>query len=576
MRRFLRMLRFANPYKRRIFFFIFTSLGFSAFRSLPLILIQKYLGVLFVSRAAHTLWSLTWMLTAAWLFGIYFMVRRRVTEAYILTAAQRDARNRIMAHILRQPLGFFDRWRTGELLARIDQGTGAVGVTIGVVMVLVREPLTIVSVLGVIIYMNWKLALIGMVGFPLAAWPLALLTRRIRRISLKVHQRFAARSDAVIQVFTGMQVVKGFRRGEYETRRLEVSNEELFGLGMKQARTVANLRGLVEIINGIGGMGVVVVGGVLVIHGHLTGEELLTFLIALVMLHGPVRSLGGVNAAIQGALVGGERFFGLLDTDETLPVPEHPVRIERLCETVRFKNVSFSYGREEVLKDVDLEIEAGKATAIVGPSGSGKSTVLKLLMRTYDPTSGSVQVDGVDLRQLDHATWLDGIGIVTQEPLLFNTSLTENVLYGKLDASAEEVREAARVANIHDDIMKLPQRYDTPAGERGGQLSGGQRQRVCLARSLVRNPMMLILDEATSSLDSASEKTVQKAIARAQVGRTSVVVAHRLSTVMDAERIYVLVDGRVEAFGRHEELIERSPTYRRLWRIQQGAALESA
>jgi subfamily B ATP-binding cassette protein MsbA len=480
-----------------------------------------------------------------------------------------------MAHILRQPLSFFDRWRTGELLARVSQGKGAVGATISIFMVLVKEPLTIAGILGVIIYLNWKLALIGMVGFPLAAWPLAVLTRRIQRIAMKAQRRVAARSDAVIQVFTGMQVVKGLRRGGYETRRLEVSNEELFNLGMKQARTVANLRGLVETINGIGSLGVVLVGGALVIYGHLSGEELLTFLFALVALHGPVRSLGGVNATIQSALVGGGRYFELLDADETLPVPENSVPIEHLRESIRFRNVSFSYGREEVLKDVNLEIEAGKATAIIGPSGSGKSTVLKLLMRAYDPTSGSVQVDGVDLRQLDHATWLDRIGIVTQEPLLFNTSIAENILYGRLDASVEEVREAARVANIHDDIMKLPQGYDTPAGERGGQLSGGQRQRVCLARSLVRNPMMLILDEATSSLDSVSEKTVQKAIAHAQVGRTSVIVAHRLSTVIDAARIYVLVDGHVEASGRHEELIERSSTYRRLWRIQQGAADES-
>jgi subfamily B ATP-binding cassette protein MsbA len=576
MRKIFRMLRFATPYKRRILFFLFTSVGYSACHSLPIYLIREYLGVVFESRAAYTLWTLTWILTAAWLFRAYFLVRRQVTEAYILRAAQRDAQDRLMAHILRQPLGFFDRWRTGELLARIGKGTGGVGTMVGASMLLVKEPLTIIAILGVIIYMNWKLALIGIVGFPLAFWPLVALMRRIRRIALQAQRRGAARSDSVIQTFTGMQVVKGFRRGEYEAGRLKASNEELFGLGMKQARTVANLRGLVEIINGIGALGVVVAGGFLVIHGHLTGKELLAFLFALVALHGPVKSLSGVNATIQGALVGGERFFELLDIDETLPAPEHPVRIERLSEAIRFKNVGFSYGREEVLKDVDLEIEAGKATAIVGPSGSGKSSVLKLLMRAYDPTSGSVQIDGVDLRHLDQAGWLDGIGIVTQEPLLFNTSITENVLYGKLDASPEEIREAARVANIHDDIMKLPQGYDTLAGERGGQLSGGQRQRVCLARSLVRNPMILILDEATSSLDSVAEKTVQKAIARAQVGRTSVVVAHRLSTVMDAERIYVLVDGHIEAFGRHQELIERSPTYGRLWRIQQGAGVESA
>lgn len=262
--------------------------------------------------------------------------------------------------------------------------------------------------------------------------------------------------------------------------------------------------------------------------------------------------------------------FELLDANEHLPVAPDAKPAQAPKEAIRLCKVCFSYDKKPVLDHVDIEIPAGKTTAIVGPSGSGKSTVVNLVARFYDPNSGTVEVDGQDLKRLEPASWLKLLGLVTQEPLLFNASIKDNIRYGRLEATDAEIEVAAKLAGIHEEILKLPHGYDTIVGERGTRLSGGQRQRICIARALVRNPAVLLLDEATSSLDSASERQVQEAIARAKTGRTTLVVAHRLSTVIDADRIYVLVDGKIEAYGTHEALLEKSPTYKRLWELQQG------
>ena len=374
----------------------------------------------------------------------------------------------------------------------------------------------------------------------------------------------------MVQVFGATRVVKGFGREEEEASRFAATNSEIFHHSMKGARAASSLKGLVEIVNAVGGVAVVFVGGLMVLRGHFAPQDFFTFLFALVSLHKPSRVLGDANAQINNCLPGAERLFELLDVKDALPVPPDAVAAGPLRDAIRFRDVRFSYGREEVLGGVDLEMCAGKVTAIVGPSGSGKSTLVNLAARFYDPASGSVEVDGVDLKSVKPESWLGQLGLVTQDPVLFNTSIRDNIRYGRLDATNVEVEGAARLSNIHEDIVKLPEGYDTPAGERGMQLSGGQRQRICLARALVRGPAVLLLDEATSSLDSASERLVQEAIASAQKGRTSIVVAHRLSTVMDADRIYVLVGGRVEAAGRHDELLDTSATYKHLWEIQQG------
>ena len=570
LKKLLRMFHFVSPYKWRLFFFIFTALGFSIFASLPLFIAREFLRLVFEKGGESEFYTAVGLLLACWVMRAYFIVRREVAAQYLANVAVRDGTNRVMAHLVNRPLAFFDRWRSGELISRIGTDAQALAMTVRFFTIFVREPLTVVGVVAVIFYLNWKLALLGLIGFPLAAAPIALISRVVRRSSHRGRESAADRSDAMVQVFGATRVVKGFGREEKESDGFAATNSKIFYHNMKVARASAALRGIVETVNGIGGVAVVFVGGLMVLRGVFTPQDFFTFLFALVSLHQPTRSLGDANAQINNCLPGAERLFELLDVKDSLPVPPDAAPAGPPRDAIRFRGVRFSYGREEILGGVDLEMGAGKVTAIVGPSGSGKSTLVNLAARFYDPASGSVEVDGVDLKNIRPESWLDQLGLVTQDPILFNTSIGDNIRYGRLDATDADVEEAARLANIHEDILKLPEGYDTPAGERGMQLSGGQRQRICLARALVREPAVLLLDEATSSLDSASERLVQEAIASAQKGRTSIVVAHRLSTVMDADRIYVLVGGRVEAAGRHDELLDTSATYKHLWEIQQG------
>ncbi len=572
MNKFLRMFRFVSAYKWRLFFFFYTAIGFSAFTGLSVIMLHRVTKAV-IERAPWTVWkSVLLAVAGAWLLRVYFTIRRLIAEQYLMNVAVRDATNRVMAHLLRRPPAFFDRWRSGELMSRISHDAAALSRAVMLFTAFVREPLSIVAALGALLYIHWQLTFVAVVGFPLAAWPVVMLSRRIRRSSRRERESAADRSDAMVQTFGAIKVVKAFRREELQTRHFEETNAAIFGHAMGRARAYASMRGVLELVGASGLILAILVGVALLLRDTITPDRFLAFFYALPVLYQATRTLGQANAQVQEALPGAERLFELLDVKEALSVPADAVPVGRLREAVRFRDVSFSYGREAVLHGVSLEAKAGSVTAIVGPSGAGKSTIVNLMARFYDPDEGVVEIDGVDLRRIQPASWLDQTGLVTQDPVLFNVSIRDNIRYGRLDATDDEIEEAARTANIHDDIMRLPEGYDTLAGERGAQLSGGQRQRVCIARALVRNPAVLLLDEATSSLDSASEKIVQQAIERAQRGRTSVVVAHRLSTVLGADRIYVFVEGRVEASGRHEELLEKSPTYRQLWEIQQGKA----
>jgi subfamily B ATP-binding cassette protein MsbA len=564
------MFHFVKPYRWRLVFFVFTAVGYGAMTAVSMWVLRDFLAVILKRRDWSGFWQVTLLMALVWLFRVYFIMRRHVAEGYLAHVAVRDATNRVIAHTLRQPLAFYDRWRSGDLMSRISHDALALNQTVRIFTAFVREPLSATALIGVMLALSWELTLVGVVGFPPAAVFVTFLSKRIREASRRAREVAADRADAMVQTFGGMRVVKGFGREDLETRSFTGKNSSIFGHTMRFVRTDANMRGVLEIVGGIGIVGGLIVGYFMVRHGRIRVEDFVAFLFALSALYGPTKALGRANAQVQQALPGAERLFRLMDNGQPLPLAANPVELGAPREAIRLEGVCFDYGREKVLDGVSMESPAGKVTAIVGPSGSGKSTVLNLVARFYDPVEGTASVDGVDLREADPKSWLDHIGLVTQEPFLFNSPIRDNIRYGELDATNEEIEAAARIANIHDEIVALPEGYRTPAGERGAQLSGGQRQRICLARALVRNPSVLLLDEATSSLDSASERIVQEAIDRAQSGRTSLVVAHRLSTTMDADRIYVMVGGKVEASGTHAELLERSPTYRRLWTIQQG------
>jgi subfamily B ATP-binding cassette protein MsbA len=570
-----RMVRFVTPYKWRLGFFLFTAVGFSASNSLPFLIMKRFLDIILDRESpAEQMWSPFWravtVLALLLLVRVYFVIRREVAQMYLSQVAVRDATDRVTAHVLDRPMAFFDRWRSGELISRISFDSAALAQTVKIFATFIREPMTMAAILATLFYMNWRLTIIAIVGLPLAAWPIAALSKRIRQASRRAREVGAERADAMVQVFGGVRVVKGFVREGFEAGSFKRTNASIFGHVMRRVRAHSNMKGILEFIGGAALIAVFVVGYFMIVGGLTTPAELLTFIIALIGFSAPMKALGEANSAVQEALPGAERLFHLLDDDMRLYTPPHPRAAWRVEREIAFEHVGFTYGREEVLKDVDLSFQAGQVNAIVGPSGSGKSTALNLIARFYDPVAGCVSVDGVDLREIDVNGWLGQIGLVTQEPFLFNTSIRDNIRYGRLDATDDEVQQAAKTANIHEEILRFDGGYEALAGERGMQLSGGQRQRICLARALLRDPAILLLDEATSSLDSTSERIVQAAIDQAQAGRTSVVVAHRLSTIKNADMIYVMVDGRVESSGSHDELLLASPTYRALWETQQG------
>jgi subfamily B ATP-binding cassette protein MsbA len=500
-------------------------------------------------------------------------------SSFISNTVTRTAQNQVMKHLLHLPLSFYHRQRTGEITTRMGRDAGALRRTVKLATSAIKEPITLLSLIAYVFWMNWELALVGSIGFFIAIWPLQVLSRKMRRASRKGRQKAADIGSHTLQCIGGIRLVKAYGQEEAEHQRFVRTNKGIFRQAMKAARARATSRAVVEVLSTLGLAAAVVVGGYSVMTDFLTVAELGTFLVALVMMYGPAKALAKSNEQIQDVIPGAERFFELLDAPNTMTDAPNAVEAPRTFREIEVKNVTYSYLPDTpVLRDINLRIRSGQTVALVGHTGAGKSTLADLVCRFYDPQEGSISIDSLDLRKMRSRSLLDRIAIVPQEPFLFNDTIRANILYGRPDAGQGNVEEAARAAAVHDEIAAMPGGYDTVVGERGTNLSGGQRQRVSIARALLRNAPILVLDEATSSLDSESEKLVQSAVDRLLEGRTTLVIAHRLSTIRSADLIVVLVEGRVGATGTHDELLTKSETYHRLWELQQAggpAASES-
>jgi len=569
MRTVGRMLGFLRPYPGRLILFGLAALLASAFTASPIIIVQKWFEVVFDTLDFRRLCEVCGLLLAVILLGAFFDYWRRYLGAYLAGRVFTDANNRLARKLLSLSLPFFDRTRTGELLSRLSVDSIALYGTVFLVTRAVHDAIMVFVVTGMILYLNWKLALIGLFGIVFALGPLVYLGKKIQAASRRWRETHAVRVDQMAQCYSGMRIVKGYGQEDQEAESQQTVNAHLFNYRMRQARAAGLSEALFLFFVSLGIGAVVFTGGLLVIEGHIEGKELMSFLVAMAFLRDPARRLAGLHNQIREVLPGAGRVFELLDQKAEVADAPDAVEVDGFREKIAFRNASFSYGREEILSGIDLEVRAGETIGVVGESGAGKSSLVNLLCRFYDPTAGSVEIDGVDLRQVKQDSFRRQIALVTQDPFLFNTTARENIRYGRPAASDEEVEEAARAANIHDDILGFPQGYETLVGERGLQVSGGQRQRIAIARALLRNAPLLVLDEATSSLDSVSEKLVQEAIERLVAGRTTLVIAHRISTLRNADRILVLADGRIEAVAPHDELLAKSPTYRRLLAAQE-------
>jgi subfamily B ATP-binding cassette protein MsbA len=423
--------------------------------------------------------------------------------------------------------------------------------------------------IGVVIYRDWKLALMALFIFSLVIIPIKEFGKRLRKFSRKSQQRMGSITTFLHETIAGNRIVKAFNMEDYEKRRFGEENNRFFKIVFKRVKIRALSQPLMELFGGIGLAIIIWVGGYRIIQGEVTPGTFFSFMTALFMLYAPIRDLNKVNLEVQEGMAAAIRVFELLDTAPEITEEEGAFPLPPISKGIDFQGITFKYGEETVLKDISLHVNVGEVVALVGMSGAGKTSLVNLLPRFYDVEKGQILIDGHDIRKATFKSLRDQIALVTQQTILFNDTVRSNIAYGNISGcSDQEIIEAAKAAHAHDFIRKLPEGYDTLIGEQGVKLSGGERQRLSIARALLKNAPILILDEATSSLDSDSETEVQKALDQLMKGRTVFVIAHRLSTIRNAHRIIVLSERQIVEQGTHEELIVLNGEYRRLYDLQ--------
>jgi len=483
-----------------------------------------------------------------------------------------DLRNALFRHILGQSASFFAQRTSGALMSRINSDVSqvqqAVAETAGD---LARESLAVVGYVAYMLYVDARLTIVCLTGAPLVVYPLVQLGWRVRRTTRRSQEALESLSHISAEAFTGHRIVKAFGTESYEAGKFGRAAMQLYRTNMKVTAALSSLPPLMELMGGLGMAAALWYGAHQIASSRLSPGEFASFFGAVLLMYGPAKKLSRVNANLQQAMAASERIFEMLDTHTEVKEIPHAPRLAPFAREIEFRDVGFGYedGPGAILRGVSFTVRAGQMVAIVGRSGAGKTTLVNLLPRFYDVTSGGILIDGVDVRQVSLASLREQIGIVTQETVLFDDTIGNNIAYGTSSSTAEAIEAAARAAHAHEFISALPRGYETMIGERGQRLSGGQRQRLAIARALLKNAPILVLDEATSALDSESELLVQEALANLMLNRTSFVIAHRLSTIRRADAIIVLERGRVVEIGRHEELVARPDgAYAALYQMQ--------
>ncbi len=534
------------------------------------IIIQLHLDSLLLKKDMEMLLLLPIAIILLFLFKGIFEYGQAYLMNYVGLRIVADIREKLYNHLQTLSLSFFTKTPTGILISRITNDVNLIqGSVSNAITGLVKDAFTVIGLIGVVIYRDWKLALMALFIFSLVIIPIKEFGKRLRKFSRKSQQRMGSITTFLHETIAGNRIVKAFNMEDYEKRRFAEENNRFFKIVFKRVKIRALSHPLMELLGGIAVAIIIWVGGYRVIQGELTPGAFFSFMTALFMLYAPIRDLNKVNLEVQEGMAAAIRVFELLDTTPEIKEEEGAIPLPPVSKGVDFQDITFKYGEETVLKDISLHVNVGEVIALVGMSGAGKTSLVNLLPRFYDVEKGQILIDGHDIRKVTFKSLRDQIALVTQQTILFNDTIRNNIAYGNIHGcSDQEIIEAAKAAHAHDFIMKLPEGYDTLIGEQGVKLSGGERQRLSIARALLKNAPILILDEATSSLDSDSETEVQKALDQLMKGRTVFVIAHRLSTIRNAHRIIVLSDGQVVEQGTHTELIALNGEYRRLYDLQ--------
>jgi len=566
---YIRILKFVRPYWHRLLVAMFCMGVVSAITAAFALLTKNILDDVLINK------NLTLLNIIAPMFMVLGVIKGffGFAESYLMNfVGQRvvaDLRQRLYSHLQTLSLSFYDRTPTGVLMARITNDVNSIqGAVSDAVTGMIKDAFTALGLICVVFYRDWFLALVAIFVFPLAALPFIQFSRKLRKISKRALETMAYISTFLQETIFGHRIVKAFNMEAYENKRFGEANERYFKYLMKRVKIRALSNPVMEWMAYLGIGSFVWVGGYRVISGAMTVGDFFSFMTAMALLYDPLRGISKVNLLIQEGIVAARRVFDILDLKPEVTDAPNAQPLPSFSREIEYRNVSFRYADEMVLKQLSITVKRGEKVALVGSSGAGKTTLVNLLPRFYDVTKGKIMIDGRDIRHTSLKSLREQIGVVGQQTLLFNDTVRNNIAYGRPDIPETEVIKAAKMADAHHFILKLPQGYDTIIGEQGVMLSGGQRQRLSIARALLKNAPILILDEATSSLDTESEREVQSALDRLMEKRTVLVIAHRLSTVRNVDRILVLSGGEIIEEGVHRELMAIGGEYKKLYELQ--------
>ena len=564
-----RILSLIRKNSTRLVFAAVSSLMISGATTAMGYMIKPVIDDIFVNKDTTGLLMLPLVVIAIFLVNGLGRYGQEYFMNYVGEDIIRRLRNQLYDRIQDLPLAFFQKERTGTLMSRITNDVNILKSMVSTAVTgSLRDVASIVGLTAVIFYQNWRMAILAFFILPVAFWPIFILGRKVRRVRTGCQQAMADLSAFLHETFAGNKIVKAFGMEQHEKQRFFDQTQRLFRLEIKGVKVRALSSPIMEFFGGLGIAFVIWYGGSEVIAGKTTPGTFMSFLACVLLLYDPVRKLSHLNNTIQQGLAAADRVFDIVETPSDIRDPASPVPIPAGSHEVRFEDVRFSYDEKEVLKGITLRIDQGRVLALVGMSGGGKSTIANLIPRFFDVTGGHIRIDGIDVREIAVADLRRQIAIVTQEPILFNETVRDNIAYGRPDASADQIVAAAKAAFAHDFILRFPNGYDNMIGELGGRLSGGEKQRLCIARALIKDAPILILDEATSALDSEAEAVVQRALENLMHGRTTVVIAHRLSTIAKADRIAVVAGGQIVEEGTHESLMSLRGEYHKLHAMQ--------